>query len=212
MIDAGSYTLLQGAAKVGREVFTIREASPPDGGFLEDGSAAYSSHRLMPALRTDTSGATLRYRVEELVADRRQELLTVQVSRGHGSERVQTPRGESATEFMVAPGTRLLDDDVFAQYYFIARAQVRGQFPTAGESAVVPLILPRRSGPVVAATVTVVGNERVEVGGAPQPAIHLRIAPSGSEVREVWADPEGRVLRIAIPSRGLVAVRDEMPP
>jgi hypothetical protein len=208
--DAGSFTVLQAGAKVGREVFTIRKAPPPDAGYLTEGSVVFSTRRLVPALRTDSTGAPLRYDLDEFASDRRQRQLTLQIARGRGTEHVQTGRGESGTEFMVGPDARLLDDDVFAQYYFIARSIVRSDPHDAGQRRVVSVLIPRRGGTVVAA-VTVVGDERLDIGGQTRPAIHIRIELAADDVRDIWADAEGRVLRIAIPARRLVALRDDVP-
>jgi hypothetical protein len=210
--DQGSFTVLQAGVKVAREVFTIREAPPPDVGYVLEGAVVYPARRVVPILRTDSGGTPIRYEVDEFAGDRRESQLTLSVTRGRGSERVQTRRGESATEFKVAQGTRLLDDDVFAQYYFIARATVRSQPHSSGpvQGMVVPLLVPQREG-TVTAPVTVIGNERLDIAGQSRTAIHLRIVPSDGDVRDIWADAQGRLLRIAIPARGLVALRDDVP-
>jgi hypothetical protein len=209
--DAGSFTVLQGGAKIGREVFTIRRLAPPDVGYLVEGAAVYPTRRLVPVLRTDSSGTPVRYEVEELVADRRQRQLTLQISRGHGSERVQTRQSESATEFKIGPDSRLIDDDLLAQYYFIARMAVRPQPLAEGHVVVVSLLVPRLAG-TVAADVSVIGTEHLDIAGQSRAAVHLRIEPAGGPPRDVWADAEGRVLRISIPARGLLVSRDEVPP
>jgi len=210
-VDAGSFTILRGGAKIGREVFTIRRTAAPDVGYLVEGAAVYPTRRLVPVLRTDSTGTPVRYEVEELVADRRQRQLTLQISRGHGSERVQTRQGESASEFKIEAGARLVDDDIFAQYYFIARTVMHLPPPRTGPALVVPLLIPRLAG-TVAAPVSVVGDERLDIAGQSRAAMHLRVEPTGSEPRDVWADAEGRVLRVSIPGRGIVASRDDVPP
>jgi hypothetical protein len=207
--DAGSFTVLQGGSKIGKEVFTIHRMPPPDAGYLVEGAAVYLTHRLVPILRTDSSGTPVRYELDEFVGDHRQRQLTLEVVRGRGSERVQTSRGESATEFLVAPGARLLDDDVFAQYYFIARASIAASHDPGG-SMVVPVLIPRRGG-TVGAPIAILGDERVDVAGQSRDAVHLRIRGGEGEPRDVWADQEGRVLRVAIPARGIVALRDDVP-
>ena len=42
-------------------------------------------------------------------------------------------------------------------------------------------------------------------------AQHLTIRESGGAEREVWVDAAGRVLRVSIPSLGVLAVRDDPP-
>jgi hypothetical protein len=208
--DAGTFTIVQAGVKIGREVFTIHRMSPPDAGYVVDGAAVYVTRRLVPVLRTDSGGSPLRYEVDEFLGDRRQAQLTLSIARGRGSERVQTRRGESATEFRVGSGARLLDDDVFADYYFIARAMTRSRPRSAGQAIVVLLLVPKKGGTVMA-PVSIIGDEHLDIAGQSLTAVHMRIDPAGGDPRDIWADGEGRVLRIAIPARGLVALRDDVP-
>jgi hypothetical protein len=209
VVDAGSFTIVHGTAKIGREEFTIRRAPDPDNGFLLSGTAVYADRRLTPTLATDSAGAPLRYQVEVRSAERRQELLTLQIVRGHASQRTQTPHGESATEFRVADGARLLDDDVYNQYYLITRGVMSGRSPTPGLSETIRTVVPHRSSESVE-RITVVGDDSVMVGGHLLDATRLRLtAPSVD--REVWCDALGRVLKVAIPARDLVATRDDAP-
>jgi hypothetical protein len=121
------------------------------------------------------------------------------IGRGRFSAQVQTPRGESAKEYVVADGALVLDDDVFHHYYFIARAR-----------GTVAAVVPRRG---VQVTLTVAEREAgtVNVGGQSVTATQLSISERGGPERLVWVDAQGRLLRIEIPARGIVAVRDQMP-
>jgi hypothetical protein len=208
-VDAGSFTIVRGTAKIGREEFTIRRSPDPDGGYILSGTAVYADRRLTPTLATDSAGAPLRYQVEVRSAERRQELLTLQIVRGHASQRTQTAHGESATEFHVAAGARLLDDDVYNQYYLIARTVMAGRNPGPGISETIRTVLPHRSAESLE-HVTVVGDDSVMVGGRLLDATRLRLtAPSAD--RDIWVDGLGRVLKVAIPARDLVATRDDAP-
>jgi hypothetical protein len=209
VVDAGSFTVVHGTAKIGREEFTIRRAPDPDNGFILSGTAVYADRRLTPTLATDSAGAPLRYQVEVRSAERRQELLTLQIVRGHASQRTQTPHGESATEFRVADGARLLDDDVYNQYYLITRGVISGRSPTPGLSETIRTVVPHRSSES-AERITVVGDDSVMVGGHLLDATRLRLtAPSVD--REIWCDALGRILKVTIPARDLVATRDDAP-
>ena len=54
------------------------------------------------------------------------------------------------------------------------------------------------------------GEEPVAVDGQLLPATRLVLAlPDGS--RDVWVDSRGRLLKVALPSQGITAVRDERP-
>ena len=207
-VDAGSFTIVHGTAKIGREEFTVRRAPDPDNGYILSGIAVYADRRLTPTLVTDSAGAPLRYQIEVRSAERRQELLTLQIVRGHASQRTQTPHGESATEFRVAGGARLLDDDVYNQYYLIARGMMSGR-PTPGLSETIRTVVPHRSAESVE-RITVVGDDSVMVGGHLLDATRLHLtAPSVD--RDIWADGLGRILKVSIPARDVVATRDDAP-
>jgi hypothetical protein len=208
-VDAGSFTIVRGTAKIGREEFTIRRSPDPDNGYILSGTAVYADRRLTPTLATDSAGAPLRYQAEVRSAERRQELITLQIVRGHASQRTQTAHGESATEFRVAAGARLLDDDVYNQYYLIARTVMTGRNPSPGISETIRTVLPHRSTESLE-HITVVGDDSVMVGGQLLDATRLRLtAPSAD--RDIWVDGLGRVLKVAIPGRDLVATRDDAP-
>jgi hypothetical protein len=210
VIDAGSFTVVRGTAKIGREEFTIRRAAPPDNGFLVSGTSVYADRRLTPTLGTDSAGAPQRYQIEVRSAERRQEILTLQIVRGRGSQRTQTPHGESATEFRVSADARLLDDDVFNQYYFIARRVIGDRAPAPGTTVTVPTVMPHRSAES-AVRVMIVGDDSVMVGGRLLDATRLHLAaPTGGD-REIWVDASGRVLKVSIPARDVVATRDDAP-
>src|SRR5581483_11885268 len=46
VVDAGSFTIFRGEAKVGREEFTIRMAPAPDAGYVVSGTALYADRRI----------------------------------------------------------------------------------------------------------------------------------------------------------------------
>ncbi|MGH7713626.1 MAG: DUF6134 family protein, partial [Gemmatimonadaceae bacterium] len=79
----------------------------------------------------------------------------------------------------------------------------------AGEGSI-HVIVPQRN---TQTTVTVArqGTERIEVGMSQVEAQKLVVSERSGAVREVWTDAQGRVLKVAIPSRGIVATRDEVP-
>lgn len=208
-IDAGSFTIVRGTAKIGREEFTIRRAADPDNGYVLSGTAVYADRRLTPTLVTDSAGAPLRYQIEVRSAERRQELLTLQIVRGHASQRMQTPHGESATEFRVPGDARLLDDDVFNQYYLIVRGVMAARSINPAAAEPIRTVSPHRS-VESAERLTVVGDDSVMVGGRLLDAIRLRMVGTPAD-RDIWADASGRILKVAIPARDLVATRDDAP-
>ena len=202
LIDEGSFTISRNGQTIGREQFSIRSTTGSLGtSYTAYGTTTYSDRRLDPRLVTDAAGAPVRYEVETRVGPERQELLSGQVQRGRFSARTQTPRGMSAREYIVADGALILDDDIFHQYFFIARAERSGP---------VPVVVPRRN-VQVAMQVEVKGFERLTIGGTPIDARRLAVHEPNGETRDVWVDGQGRVLRVAIPDRGVVAQRDDPP-
>jgi hypothetical protein len=118
------------------------------------------------------------------------------------SATVRTARGESANEFVVSQGALVIDDEVFHQYYFITRRK--------NPVGPVSVIVPRRNTQVTM-RVADAGTEKLSIGGTTLDAHRYTIADPGGSDREVWADGSGRLLKVAIPSRGVVALRDDPP-
>jgi hypothetical protein len=73
-----------------------------------------------------------------------------------------------------------------------------------------PIIVPRDNKQVMA-TVRDVGEEQVIVGESTLTLYHLEVQPDGGELRHVWLDDLGRVIKVEIPSTGYMAVRTEIP-
>ena len=202
-VDQGSFSISRGGDRVGSEVFAIRQTPGAERGMIYVSSATITAgdRRVLPALRTDERGVPLAYQLEVRVNGASRERLTGLVGRGRFSAQVQTTGGESASEIVVSDGARLVDDDVFHQYFFVALGNRRGA---------VPVIVPRRGEQV---TVEVVdrGSESVTVGGRALAATRLSLTSKGAPERSVWVDGAGRVLKVEIPAQKLIALRDEPP-
>ena len=201
-IDEGSFTITRGGAPAGREDFSIR-GTPGIGGTIHMAQATVTldGQRLAPALSTDPSGAPIAYQIE-VRTDGQTERLSGQVSRGRLSVRRQGTSGASAKEYVVADGTVILDDDVFHQYYFVA--------PRAPGPTNIPVLGPRR-GTQTVMRLSSQGPEAVVVGGRSLEATHLVLSEPGGDDRDIWVDARGRVLKVAIPGRSIVALRDDPP-
>ena len=206
-VDEGSFSISHNGAPAGREEFSIRRTPGGEGGavYVASATVSYDGRRLSPALRADATGSPLAYQVEVRVGSEVQERLTGQVGRGRFSALTKTPRGESAKEYVVSDGALILDDDVFHQYFFVAQSARAG-------GTTIPVVVPRRNAQL-AMRVEERGSEEVTVGGRTLTARHLvlREGAVGGVERDVWVDAQGRVLKVSIASRGIVALRDEPP-
>jgi hypothetical protein len=202
-LDEGSFTIFVNGERVGREDFRIRSTPSGNGPeFVATASVSYAGRRVMPQMRGDSSGTPTQYIVEVKNGSAIDERVEGLVGRGRVSARVKNLRGESANEFVVSKGALVIDDDVFHQYYFITRRTN----PTGPVSVIVP-----RRNTQVTMRVAEVGTEKVTIGGTPLDARHFTVSDPGGADREVWADGSGRLLKVAIPSRSIVALRDDPP-
>jgi hypothetical protein len=123
------------------------------------------------------------------------------ITRGRVRATIDNARGPSEREYVVADGALLVDDDVFHQYFFLA---ARAERPT------ISIVIPRRNAQMVLKS-TAAGSERLTIGTTAIDARHLVFTEPSGETREVWVDERGRVLKVSIPSRKVVATRDDPP-
>jgi hypothetical protein len=199
-LDEGSFTITIRGQRAGREDFRIRSTPGASGReIVATATVDYNGRKVLPQMRADEKGVPVQYVVEVKNGPSVDERVSGMVGRGRVSAHVRTARGESANEFVVSPGALVIDDEVFHQYYFIAQ-----------RNGPVSVIVPRRNAQVTM-RVSAVGTETVTIGGTSIEAKKVTIADPGGADREVWTDSSGRVLRVAIPSRGVVAQRDDPP-
>lgn len=200
VVDEGSFTIMLGGRTAGRENFRISAVSRAGGSeFLARADAAFGDRKVSPELRTDATGAAIEYGVTR--TGEATETWRGLVSRGRLSATITTARGPSARELIVPPGSVILDDDLLHQHWFVARRTQAGR---------VPVIIPHRNA-VTMVTVATVGTEPLQVGTRELAATRLRFEEPGGDRREVWVDAEGRLLKVEIAARRLVAIRDDPP-
>jgi hypothetical protein len=106
-------------------------------------------------------------------------------------------------EYLVSEGAVLVDEGVAHHFYFLIRR--------AGSGGTVPVVVPRISRQV-STRVTSQGAAEVSIAGTSVPATRYLVEPAGSSPQaHVWADAEGRILRVEVPGRSMVAVRTARP-
>jgi hypothetical protein len=200
-LDEGSFTLFVNGSRVGHEQFTIQRQQDRGGvTILAYANISIEDRRLVPSLTTDTTGMPISYKLEERAAEavvRRVEALSTGTI---FTLTAMTPGGRSERDLRLARGSVVLDDDVVHQYYFVGRREP-GQLRA---------LAPRRLAYEPMAMAYVDGRE-VEIGNGTLPSKHLTVTNAAGVVTDLWVDAAGRVLRVATPSRGFVAIRDEPP-
>ena len=200
VLDEGSFTLYKDGERIGREDFSIRAAPGPDGrAIVAQATIAIGSRRVAPGVSTDTSGFPVRYQREVRDSGEVLESYSGQAVRGRFSSRLVRADGESAREFRLPAQAVAADDDVVHQLWFIARR---------GAGAVVPVLVPRRN-VVESVRVAGAGEESITIDLRRFETIHLVLQTTETgEIRDVWVAKDGRIIKAAIPSLGLIALRD----
>ena len=199
VVDEGSFTVSRNGVRIGREEFSIRTTPNAAAGatYVAQATAVYDELRLFPALTARPSGVPVTYQVEVRHGADVEQKWSGAVGEGRVSARIVTARREAVREFLAADGALLLDDNVFHQYFFLARR--RGGLP-------LPVIVPRRNVQEYLRCAER-GQETIDIAGhAIVGAVFAVTGPDGVE-RQVWVDTEGRVLKVSVPAQGLVATR-----
>jgi len=205
VLDEGTLMVFRGGNPVGRESYRIVRAPGPGGQvFQASGTTALGTRRIeVPQLGVDSSGRPLSYEARVFAANTREATVSGRGRPGRFSVLVRTRSGESAREYLLDNGALLIDDDVFHQYFFLGLAA------TDGAPREFSVIAPR-SQEQVRLTFEQRGTETIDVGGRRMEGRRLAlVGPNGA--REVWVDGKGRLLRVSIAYKGLVAVRDDPP-
>jgi hypothetical protein len=200
-LDEGSFTLFVNGSRVGHEQFTIqRQQGRGSVTILAYANISIDDRRLVPSLTADTTGMPVKYKLEESAVDAVVHRVEAISTGTLFTLTAMTPRGRSERDLRLARGSVVLDDDVVHQYYFVGR---RDPGPLRA-------LAPRRLAYEQLAVVYVDGRD-VEIGNGTLPSRHLTVTSADGVVTDLWVDAAGRVLRVATPSRGFVAIRDEPP-
>lgn len=201
-LDQGTYLLRVEGRRVGTEAFAIRREGrdiKAVGRVSLDTTTTLTPLEVW--LQTDTEYRPDLFRLRPGAGD----LRAVTAVREERRLRLQisTKAGDRFKEFMAPPELSVLEPHI-AHHYLLVLRQHRGPLAADG-TARIPVVVPSRSD-----RFTLVlrrdGEEQIQVPAGSRSAIRYRLTLDGDEIR-VWADAEGRVLRLEVPSRDLVAVR-----
>jgi hypothetical protein len=203
VLDQGTFRLSVRGAAVGTETFTIRRTGTGDAAtVVAQGRVALDSGEQTRAL-LQVEGPGLRpsaYQIEMSGPDR--QTIRGQAAGNRFRAQIVSATGETMREYLVSEGAVVVDNGVAHQHFFLVP---RNAAPTT-----VPIIIPRQSRQVVA-QVRDGGRETIQVAGQSVSARRIVVEPAGMPARTIWADDQGRVLRLAIPDNGYVAERTTLP-
>lgn len=201
-VDEGTFMVTQNGTPIGRESFRIVRAPGPGGQVYEARSRnALGRTRISTILGTDSAGVPVSYESELSTGAHVTERLKGRGRPGRFSVLVQTRGGEAAREYVLENGALLIDEDVIHQYFFIGLAGRQAEFTVIGP----------RSHQQAKFRYEDRGTETLEIGGRQIASRRVALIASSGSARELWLDSAGRLLKVAIPDKSLIAVRDDPP-
>jgi hypothetical protein len=203
VVDEGTFAVSLGGRPAGTEQFTIRRAGVGDEAIvianavirLDRGAGPTELRPLLEVTPLDDTSVNYQLKVSGAEISE----VSVRVAGHRYIARMRTDAGEEEREFLARPGTRIVEEGVAHHYYFLRSVR---------EGATVPVIEPRtrRQVQLVAAAGP---EEDLEVGSVRVRARRV-VLTAGADVRNVWFDAQGRVLRVEIPAQGYVAQRQDL--
>jgi len=201
-LDEGTFLVSRGGAPTGRESFRISQARGAAEAYRATAQVVIGDRRIVPTLTCDSLGAPISYDVSVQGGTDPMARLQARARPGRFSSMLRTREGESTREYVVPSGVVVLDDDIVHQLYFLTIGGRRSGSVT---------VLAPRTGIQAVAALQSLGASSVDIGGVSVAGTHLVLTAPGFARREFWIDAGGRVLKAAIPERGIVAQRDEPP-
>ncbi len=203
VVDDGSFTVSRAGDRIGREDFSIRHVPTTAGAFetLTRGVIVSGGRRMTVDLGADSTGLPSLYQAKSSEEDHPGDTYRAEVSGHRYSARATRGAGESARELMLPAGTLVVEDGVLHLLPFVV---ARGPGKV---SAVVP-----SRGVVITLTVEAAGSDHVSIALQSLEARKFLVREGTTgPVREVWVDAAGRLLKVAVASERLMAIRDDAP-
>jgi hypothetical protein len=200
-VDEGTFAVVKAGAAGVTESFKIKRA--PSGVITATGSLTSGTQVTTSSLTTDSLGTPVQYELQV----KKQGALAVRV-RGMSSAAKRFTAFSSAAggeesmrEYTVVAGHSLiLEPGLLHLFYFLPLALHGGRLQ----------VLEPGAARTVTVVVTSKGLDNITIAGRPTTATHYSATGLDAET-EFWVDSEGRLLRVAIPSQGLTATREELP-
>ena len=200
LIDDGTFTISRKGSPIGREAFRIARVAAAGGQvYRGSGTTVVEDRRYTTVLGTDSTGLPVAYEAR-LTYGGKNLRIEGRGRPGRFSVLSSTTGGESAREYVLDNGALLMEEEVFLHFFFV---------PLAAASSRVAVIVPRAAQQGSYA-IEAKGSETVDIAGVKVPARRFSISSDGSS-RDVWVDALGRLLKVSIPEKELVALRDDPP-
>ena len=197
VIDEGTFTVTRGGAPYGTESFKIVRRRGLGGlEYVAQCTRTIEGRVIRTSLMADSNGSPTGYSRRTTGAGEGQ--LTAKPAINRLTVNEEGPQA-SSRDYVFAPGTLILDDDVIHQFYFVTWRDPRSL------GFVVPM--GRSSGQGV---LTEVGREDLIIGRATVAAVRYAFG-AGDDRRDIWIDSSRRLLKVTHPARQLVGTRD-LPP
>lgn len=207
-VDAGSFTILERGVRVGREQFSIRRAPSPDGTANEMRAESTSGERRLAVQQSvDSLGSPVHYSLEI----REGTAVTVRAGgqrvRGRLVTQARRPSGESAKEYLLAPGVIIIEPGFYHQYEALLLERV----PPVGQSVELTALSVLDHSQQRLNLILEASDDAVVIAGTRKAARRWRLEGGTTPVRTIWADSAGRVLKVLVAAQFLEAVRDDVP-
>jgi hypothetical protein len=200
-VDEGTFVVTKGGASGLTESFRIRRGA---GGLIAaTGRQTSGTQLITSSLTTDSVGTPTQYELQIT----RQGSPAVKVKAMAAGPRRMTAfssaaRGEeSMREYPVVAGrTVILEPGLLHQLFFL---------PLGGRAGRIQVVEPGAARSTTA-ELTAKGPDHITVAGRPVTASRFSVTGLAADC-DFWVDPQGRLLRVDIPSQGLSATREELP-
>jgi hypothetical protein len=199
-LDEGTFLIRQDTAEIGREAFRL--AARGGGGWTLASTVRFDRSRPIVVLNPilEIGADSLPASLEFSVADPREPLRILgQLSRGRFTVRLLGRLTERAREFPAPAPVVVLDDSVFILY--LVAAWHAGPSPRS-VTAIVP-----RAGHREVVVVRDLGVEATTLNRDAASLRHVTVTGGPNQLVHLWLDRAGRLLKVAVPSRGLTAER-----
>jgi hypothetical protein len=207
-VDAGSFSVFERGVRLGREQFSVRRAPSPDGTAFElRAESIFGERRIAVQQSIDSLGSPVHYSLEVREGTAVSVRAGGQRVRGRFVTQARRPSGESAREYMLAPGVIILEPG----FYHQLAVALRGRQPVVGQLVEMTVLSVLENSQQRLNLVLEARDDAVVIGGTRLAALRWRLEAGAQAARTIWADSEGRLLKVLIAAQFLEATRDDLP-